>query len=74
MQEKCRLKWQATAGQLAKLSKEHEKCILEKEQLKRNVEHISQLWEREKEILRTTEKELKYYVSILINFGEKLSI
>lgn len=72
LQEKCRLKWQATIGTYSKLSKQHKKCIMEKNQLIQNVKHISQLWEREKEILRNTEKELNYYVSILIKIKQKI--
>lgn len=64
IQEQCRLKWQATLDKFSELLKDHEKCLFEKSDLDRNLQHISKLWEEEKEMRRIVEAERNFYVSI----------
>lgn len=55
--------------QFSHLSKVHEKCIVERDDLAANLRHISELWEREKEFRRSMECERNFYVSVAIRIG-----
>lgn len=63
IQEQCRLKWQATIDKFTQLLKEHQKCVMEKNDLAANLKHIGHLWETEKEFRRSMEYERNLYVS-----------
>lgn len=64
LQEQCRLKWQATSDKFVQLLKDHEQCVSEKQRLIDNLQHVSKMWEMEKDDRRELERELSSYVSI----------
>ncbi|XP_055301047.1 rac GTPase-activating protein 1-like [Sitodiplosis mosellana] len=61
IQEQCRLKWQATMDKFTQLTKVYEKCVMERDDLAANLQHIGHLWEREKEFRRSMECERNFY-------------
>ncbi|XP_031628238.1 rac GTPase-activating protein 1-like [Contarinia nasturtii] len=72
LQEQCRLKWQATTDKFVQLLKEHEQCVLEKQRLIDTLQHVSSMWEMEKEDRRAAEREAQNFKQTLNHLKELL--
>lgn len=63
IQEQFHVKWQTAADKFNRLKNDYDKCLQKKEDLQAELQHICDLWEKEKQTRQSVESERNRFVS-----------